>query len=123
MSNMADVIAYQVAKTSEPDAKISDEDEQHSQELAPHIIIRTSIQVSSVPEELQPKPDTPRRSRVDRLMGKWIRMTIREKRAVRTSTPNVFHIEKLRGGGFNRIIGITINPSSDHGEELVLRMP
>ena len=41
----------------------------------------------------------------------------------KTSSPNEFHIERLKGGTFHRIIGITIKLSSHSTERLVLRIP
>ena len=39
------------------------------------------------------------------------------------SAPNEFHTERLKGGGFNRIIGITINANTHLEERVVLRVP
>ena len=41
----------------------------------------------------------------------------------KTSSPNEFHIECLKGGTFHRIIGITIKQTSHSTERLVLRVP
>ncbi|KAK3173747.1 hypothetical protein OEA41_007079 [Lepraria neglecta] len=41
----------------------------------------------------------------------------------KTSSPNEFHIERLKGGTFHRIIGITIKLSSHSTEQLLLSVP
>lgn len=41
----------------------------------------------------------------------------------KTSSPNEFHIERLKGGTFHQIIGIMIDQSSHTTERLVLRVP
>ena len=56
-------------------------------------------------------------------MGKWVKKALRKKEAADISVLNGFEIERLKGGSFNRIIGITIHPKSDRQEQLVLRVP
>lgn len=80
-----------------------------------------SLRVKELYHLLWPPP--PKKSRVERLLGKWIEKAMRKKRAAHISTPSKFHIERLRGGSFNRIFGISVNPTSEHREELVSRVP
>ena len=68
-------------------------------------------------------------SRVERLLGKnRVAEMFLPKRShsARASTPppKEFTIHRLRGGGYNRIIGITINNTTDEEpEQLILRVP
>lgn len=67
-------------------------------------------------------------SRAERLLGRN-RMTEillpKRSRSVRASAPpKEFLIERLHGGGFNRIIGITIkHPTGEEPTQLILRVP
>lgn len=155
---MPDTASLQNVETFGSD--IADEVAQQTQDPSNHITVRTSIQVNSTPEGLQPKPDTPtgsiisqtstveynqegygkysvrvkelccqlwptlpKRSRAKRFLSKWIKTTIRKRGNARASESNEFYIERLKGGGFNRVIGITINRNSSNREELILRVP
>ena len=78
-----------------------------------------------------PSPKIPqdvKTSRAERLLGRN-RMTgillPKRSRSVRASAPpKEFMIERLRGGGFNRIIGITVkHPTGEAPTQLILRVP
>lgn len=73
-------------------------------------------------------PQDVRTSRAERLLGRNRVTGIllpKKSRSVRASAPpKEFLIERLRGGGFNRIIGITIKHSRDEEPtQLILRVP
>lgn len=88
-----------------------------------------SLQVKKLCEQLW--PSSAKLIGVDRLMGGHgdrFRLVLRGKRFDRslkaTATSNDFIIERLRGGSFNRVVGITVMHSNgDKATHVVLRVP
>lgn len=74
-------------------------------------------------------PDPPNKSRLMSILSKRVGASRRGQKLFRSilrSQPKTFHIDRLRGGGFNRIIGIDIidpNKPKEEPERLILRVP
>ena len=72
-------------------------------------------------------PSTPRTSTLERLLGSHFTSLLRRKVFSLTAgllSSNAFHVERLSGGSFNRIIGITVTESnSGVVNRYILRVP